>query len=217
MRLDDDQPTAKTFSVIGQNYMSGVGGWLKRWRLWENCGPRENPAVGECDMPCVRCVEEVDYQRRVIQYTRDAKQGRYQSLFLDHVQFQNLTIRISPSPPTTILTHTWTPRHDSALTEAWVWRWPVGIIWRRSRLPPLCVPRNNLEAFSFTASMCPSMCPCYYVPLPPWWYMYEACPYLFVSTTPVLYYHSQEMLKETDSKTLFMPIYLSELIVLSLI
>lgn len=65
MHLNKEQTESETVKVLGKNYMSGGGGWVKRWSHWGNLGPREHPSVDQFYMPYVSWFEEVEYRLRV--------------------------------------------------------------------------------------------------------------------------------------------------------
>lgn len=65
MRFDAEKPDSEILSLKRENYMADIGNWLNRWRHWDNRGPGEHPAVGECNIPYFRYFEEVDYKHCV--------------------------------------------------------------------------------------------------------------------------------------------------------
>lgn len=200
MRINENEPDALSVVVNGEEYMSAVGGWVKRWSHWSNRGARGPRVVGLCDMPYIRCFEETDYQRLVTAYVYNAEaRGREGAMnpSLDHVQFgvpfdQHWSIgRHSHFYPDLDLETRF--RCDLALGSVFVG-------W------------HNLEAFSLPASARPS----HYVPLPRWWSDYEGSPFLFVATPPVFTYHSGQHFADGGYRLWIEAIAVSEFIVLSL-
>lgn len=65
MRLNAQDVTSEKAFVDDREYLSAVGGWIKRWSHIHQRGDLRSTTEGFCDIPWVGFCEEADYQKRV--------------------------------------------------------------------------------------------------------------------------------------------------------
>jgi len=175
--VDERDPGAEYYPGRNGPIVTCTGGWMKRWRHWGNRGAKDHGTIGSCDMPYVRCYEEVAYQEKVTALVKRAIDTQATSMVsLDNVCFERPFDR-----------HWSIDRHDFFYDDLDT-ETRMRVDSTAGRVMGVW---HNVELWGLDLATRDE----WFVPVPDWFSSYEGSAFLFVATPPVFAYHTGDYKK----------------------